>query len=99
VVDSGNYDPTLENPKIHFRGVEFALDPMLKEGESANDYAALLVGHTFEIGMAPDRFTSVGGNGSAQIVGGTVGSTPAEAAAYASSFPAGGLTLEFVEGA
>src|SRR5690606_25606093 len=74
VVDSGNYDPTLENPKIHFRGVEFALDPMLKEGESANDYAALLVGHTFEIGIAPDRFAAVGGSGAANITGGKVGS-------------------------
>ena len=95
VVDSGSYDPTLENPKISFRGVEFALDPMLKDGESANDYATLLAGQTFEIGMAPDRFATTGGSGAAYITGGTVGSTPAEAAAYASSFPEGGLTLEF----
>ena len=95
VVDSGSYDPTLENPKINFRGVEFNLDPMLKDGESASDYATLLAGQTFEIGMAPDRFAAVGGSGAAHITGGKVGSTPAEAAAYASSFPEGGLALEF----
>ena len=91
VVDSGSYDPTLENPKINFRGVEFTLDPMLKDGESASDYATLLAGQTFEIGMAPDRFAAVGGSGAAHITGSRVD----DAAQYAQAFPAGGLTLEY----
>ncbi|WP_027589432.1 flagellar hook-associated protein 3 [Pseudomonas sp. RL] len=91
VVDSGSYDPTLENPKINFRGVEFTLDPMLKDGESASDYATLLAGQTFEIGMAPDRFAVVGGNGTAYISGSAVD----DADKYAQAFPTAGLTLEF----
>jgi len=91
VVGSGNYDPTLENPRINFRGVEFTLDPLLKEGESETDFAALLVGHEFQIDMAPDRFAAAGGSGAAQITGSRV----ADATVYATAFPAGGVTLAY----
>lgn len=87
----GTYDPTLENPKISFLGVEFTLDAMLKDGESESDYATLLDGHSFEIGMAPDRFATVGSSASAQITDSTV----VDADAYAAGFPAGGVTLTY----
>lgn len=88
---SGLYDPTLENPKVNFRGVEFALDVALSEGESETDYATLLNGQEFTIDMSPDRFAISGGGATAQITGAAV----SNAATYASAFPAGGITLEF----
>lgn len=91
LLDSGNYDPTLENPKITFRGAEFTLDPMLKEGESETDYATLLAGHEFEMGMAPDRFAVSGGSGAAQVTSSRV----VDADAYSAGFPAGGITLAY----
>ncbi|HTN32005.1 MAG TPA: flagellar hook-associated protein 3 [Pseudomonas sp.] len=87
---AGSYDPTQENPKIRFLGAEFNLDTVLEAGESATNYAALLDGHSFEIG-APD--VSVIANSAAQITSAVV--TPTGAAAYASAFPAGGFTLEY----
>ncbi len=64
---------------------------MLKDGESESDYATLLDGHSFEIGMAPDRFATVGSSASAQITDSTV----VDADAYAAGFPAGGVTLTY----
>lgn len=87
-VDSGSYDPNQENPKITFRGVEFNLDTMLKTGES--DFAALLDGHSFDLGMAPEKF-AVSSNSAAQISASTV----VDVDAYTTSFPDGGVTLKF----
>jgi flagellar hook-associated protein 3 FlgL len=87
----GTYDPLQENPKINFHGVEFTFDTLLKEGESATDYAALLDGHSFEIGMAPDRFAVAGNSTTSQITASSV----VDADAYAAGFPAGGVTLQF----
>lgn len=89
----GTYDPKQENPKISFHGVEFTFDTLLKEGEAETDYAALLDGHSFEIGMAPDRFAVAGNSATAQITAATV--DDANANAYAVGFPAGGVTLQF----
>ncbi|HTO18354.1 MAG TPA: flagellar hook-associated protein 3 [Pseudomonas sp.] len=91
-VTAGPYDPAQENPKITFGGVEFALDPLLGAGETT--YGALLDGHQFSLGMAPDDFTVIASS-AAQISKVVVGNTPAEAAAYANAFPAGGLTLKY----
>lgn len=88
---AGVYDPTLENPKISFRGVEFTLDTRLKDGESETDYATLLDGHEFSIEMAPDRFVAAGSIGGAYISNTVVN----DADKYAQAFPAGGLTLEY----
>ena len=82
----GIYDPTAENPKISFRGVEFSLDTVLKSGESTAD----LVAHSFEINMAPDNFV-VTGSSAAKIVASSV----TNAGQYAAGYPAGGLTLTF----
>lgn len=87
----GTYDPTLENPKVSFLGVDFALDTMLVNGESESDYATLLDGHSYEIGMAPDRFATVGSSASAHLIGSDV----VDADAYATGFPAGGVTLTY----
>lgn len=87
----GVYDPTLENPKISFRGVEFTLDTRLKDGESETDYATLLDGHEFSIKMAPDRFAAVGSIGGAYISNTVVN----DADKYAQVFPAAGISLEY----
>jgi flagellar hook-associated protein 3 FlgL len=85
----GPFDPAQENPKITFQGVEFALDPLLAAGETT--YGALLDGHQFSLGMAPDDFTVIA-NSAAQITDVSVIDPPD---LYAATFPHGGMRIEF----
>ncbi|WP_426204903.1 flagellar hook-associated protein 3 [Pseudomonas sp. TWP3-1] len=79
------------NQTVSFRGVDLKLNINLKTGDTNPD--AVIAGHSFQLSVTPDSFTTARspGNPSTAVI---TGSSVSNQAAYTSTFP-GGAVLKF----
>jgi len=104
ITDAGGTDVTAEasqngvisnsngaNQTVSFRGVDLGLNINLKPGDVPDP---VIAGHTFTLAAQPDTFNTSrsAGNPSVAVV---TAATTTNAAAYNSTFPAGGAILKF----
>ena len=80
------------NQSFSFRGVDMQLNINLKAGDTNPD--AVIAGHSFQLAVTPDTFTTSRspGNPSTAVI---TGSSITDQAAYTAAFPQGGAILKF----